>query len=77
MADREAAPAVVNGDHAAALDMWEVRQTVLSNSTKRRSTELHSIHEKLVNGSRSCTELMHTYTHTHTFRHVRRTISDF
>lgn len=35
-----------NGD--AFLDVWRSRQILLSNSTKRRTAELHHIHEKLV-----------------------------
>ncbi|KAI5364301.1 Putative armadillo-like helical, translational activator Gcn1, TOG domain-containing protein [Septoria linicola] len=48
----EVVVAVANGgpDETQKLDMWELRQTLLSNSTKRRSNELHSIHEKLING---------------------------
>lgn len=41
---------VVNGDHG--LDMWEMRQVLLSNSTKRRTAELHSIKGKLETGGR-------------------------
>lgn len=47
MADGEA---TTNGDHG--IDIWEVRQTLLSNSTKRRSAELNSIRDKLVGGGR-------------------------
>lgn len=52
MADGES---VANGEQG--IDIWEVRQTLLSNSTKRRSAEVNSIRDKLVSGGR--------LTHTH------------
>ncbi|CAK4033172.1 Translational activator gcn1 [Lecanosticta acicola] len=36
----------VNGD--GGLDIWDMRQVLLSNSTKRRTAELHTLHHKLV-----------------------------
>lgn len=48
MAEGEAA---TNGDHG--IDVWEVRQTLFSNSTKRRAAELNSIRDKLVDGGKS------------------------
>lgn len=45
MADGETA---TNGDHG--IDIGEVRQTLLSNSTKRRSAELNSIRDQLAGG---------------------------
>ncbi|KAF2173884.1 hypothetical protein M409DRAFT_16153 [Zasmidium cellare ATCC 36951] len=47
MAERIAEVTLPNGDDHA-FDIWTVRQTLLSNSTKLRTSELHSIHEKLV-----------------------------
>ncbi|KXT18454.1 hypothetical protein AC579_8176 [Pseudocercospora musae] len=41
---------VVNGDHGLDI-MWEMRQVLLSNSTKRRTAELHSIKDKLETGA--------------------------
>jgi hypothetical protein len=58
MADGES---VANGEQG--IDIWEVRQTLLSNSTKRRSAEVNSIRDKLVSGGR----LSHTHTHTHLY----------
>jgi hypothetical protein len=55
MADGES---VANGEQG--IDIWEVRQTLLSNSTKRRSAEVNSIRDKLVSGGR----LSHTHTHS-------------
>lgn len=39
---------VVNGEHG--LDIAAIRKNVLSNSTKRRATELHAVKEQLANG---------------------------
>lgn len=49
MADENAA---TNGEHEQGIDIWEVRQTLLSNSTKRRSAELNNIRDKLADGGR-------------------------
>jgi len=43
--------AAVNGGHAP-LDLAELRKTLLSNSTKRRSNELQQLREKLVSEGR-------------------------
>ncbi|PPJ53845.1 hypothetical protein CBER1_03251 [Cercospora berteroae] len=67
MADEVATP-TANGDHGTALDMWEVRQVLLSSSTKRRSTELHNIHEKLESGDFPASQvpaLLHTLLDTY------------
>ncbi|KAF2724324.1 ARM repeat-containing protein [Polychaeton citri CBS 116435] len=40
---------VQNGDNA--INFTEVRRTLLSNSTKRRTAELHTLHDKLVDGA--------------------------
>lgn len=40
----------VNGNHDnRELDLVNLRETVLSNSTKRRTTELRAVHERLAN----------------------------
>ncbi|EME42185.1 hypothetical protein DOTSEDRAFT_73115 [Dothistroma septosporum NZE10] len=47
MADTESSvEAVSNGEHA--FDVWGARQVLLSSGTKRRTGELHSIHDQLV-----------------------------
>jgi hypothetical protein len=42
------AEAVVNGEHG--LDLIQTRKVLLSNSTKRRASELHDLHDRLGEG---------------------------
>jgi hypothetical protein len=52
MADEDAQ---TNGD--SSLDLLQVRQTLLSNSTKQRVAELTNIHEALKREGRYCCRL--------------------
>ncbi|SMR56256.1 unnamed protein product [Zymoseptoria tritici ST99CH_3D1] len=40
---------VINGDHS--VDIWELRQSLMTSSTIRRTSELQSIHDQLVSGA--------------------------
>lgn len=52
MADGE-----INGTHGH--DMASLRQTLLSNSTKRRSAELHGLRERIASGGEQKASVVH------------------
>lgn len=48
---------VTNGEHS--LDLSTLRRTLLGNSTKRRSAELHSLRERIHSKGGVCPTMRH------------------